>query len=846
MNTAIDYSKTKSFLLYSFRSLRVNRRSYTVLFVSILCMVLMSSNLIIYNSSVSKAENSMVEEKYGTYHARFMGLDLGTATGIAMQDSVRRNAEILYITSVDNPNTKSEVKSAKLSVLRGSAKDLKFRITEGREPGAGEIVINERISRAFSIYTGDTVTFRDVRYVTAKEDLTFTVSGIYSAAEAVDDYIFISENTLSEMLSVDLPEGSEPRAEREYLLADEFLVFKSGVKGMIDKYTQETMGILKIKTGDNVSDRDARSAYQNTNYVSLDKFYQKSSFLVTMLMSIIPAAVAMLVFITLDIHKSMKELSVLSMIGTTPGQFFKMLLLKYFYIYLIAFPAGLALSAILIKLLCVVCDGMNYNDNIMLDFYVSPMAVLILFFLCLAILSLLTYYISKKTTAGTYTEMLSGANNASNIFVQKTNGALLKEGKREKRLASVFFARNRNVNIMFCAVVAVIAAIVTYFSTVLSQEVGNLPVKVDRSDYTVVGDTLRNAEVSTMNGDIVSALSEIEGVDRVICSYGVYETYTGKSAGVYIDPSVTVSKPKETLYGNIQKSGHTNAIVIGEELDQMELLYGQYVVSGDLADLYTVEDSVAIFVHKWANSDVYYRAGDKIELKSAYEIDDRTGNVTEYTSYKVYTIAAVLYDMHDEYENINVMRVLASPETYKKLMFMDQPYKVGVVLEDNSEEGLDRVLPMIKSVCAKYDLKYTNMRDEYLKSRTAMYSSVIFYVILWIALVAIQVLMLSALTGFMLRSRQGYIKTLYMLGADNRKLMKICGTEITISGIACAVLGILLSLIVVFIYIVSVRTVINAYVGWIIGISMLISALLSVGVPYITSRAFFVKSKYLQ
>ena len=76
--------------------------------------------------------------------------------------------------------------------------------------------------------------------------------------------------------------------------------------------------------------QEIRSLYLNRSVVELKKFYDKPSFLITVLMSILPAGVAMLVFVTLDIFKSMKELSTLSMIGTTPKQFFNLLLVKYF------------------------------------------------------------------------------------------------------------------------------------------------------------------------------------------------------------------------------------------------------------------------------------------------------------------------------------------------------------------------------------------------------------------------------------------------------------------------------------------------------------------------------------
>ena len=68
-------SERKSYLLYSRKSLFVNKRSYIILFISVICMVVMSMNIIIYNSSVSNGENETVLHQYGNYHAYFKGIE---------------------------------------------------------------------------------------------------------------------------------------------------------------------------------------------------------------------------------------------------------------------------------------------------------------------------------------------------------------------------------------------------------------------------------------------------------------------------------------------------------------------------------------------------------------------------------------------------------------------------------------------------------------------------------------------------------------------------------------------------------------------------------------------------
>ena len=830
-------NKKISYLLYSVKSLKLNKRSYIVLFISILCMVMMSSNLIIYNSSLSDGENEMTRQTYGTYHAVFSGLGAKKAHQAELSDHIKRFTEIKYITRINNPNTESSVKTAKLAVYPGDMKDLRFDLTEGRLPSENEMIISETLSRAMNVYCGDTMTL-NVDYTDRSEIMTFNISGVYSGAEALKFYAFISDKTFDAMLG--------DYEEYEYCSYDVYIVFDTGSRALIKSCVTGLISDLQIPVDKQLSYQQQREPYYNKEYVEMKQFYEKPLFLLTMLINIIPSCAAIFVFILLDIFKFMNELSILSMIGTTPKQFFGILALKYFFIYIIAFPCGLGASVAAIGILCKVCENMNYNELIYLRFHISPLAVILLFVLCFAILMALTYMISKKTTSGTYYEMLSGSASVDNIFVRNTSSGILKEGKRTGRLALLFYARNRKKNLLFTAVICILAGVITYFSAVISQKIGNLPVSADRGDYVITGDILKNSASSTISEDAYEAFIKTEGVKRAISSYYEYPGYNGNRPVCYIDPSKNVSKPRSFHgAGTIQKQLNTRAVIIAEEYDRAELLYGDMTVSGSLSSLYDGTEKVAIFVHAWADSDAYYRAGDMIEIKPSYETDERTGEVTQYTSYRFYEIGAVLYDVNDEYENVNVVRFLTAPEVYTEITYIDRPAQLSLVLEDGAYGNAD-ILSNVRKICKEYDFTYEDAHITYRQQISAMKATVAFYTILLSAAMFILLMMILSLTGFITGSNSGTYKTMHMIGADKKALMRIFGTESAVTGAVSAAGCVIISLIVIAIYASFVNLITNVFTVAVIVSAVCVTALLSFAIPVIYSKVYFDRENYLK
>ena len=829
--------KIKSYLLYSLKSLKLNKQSYLVLFISILCMVMMSSNLIIYNSSQSNGENEMIRQTYGTYHARFTGINYKKAHQAELSDHVKRYTEIKYLTKVDNPNTASSVKNAKLAVYDGQLQDLNFNIKEGETPEKNELLISKTLSTAMDVYVGDKITL-NVDYTDKNEDITFVISGVYDGAEALKYYAFISEDMFAALLS--------DRDESEYCSYDVYIVFDSNSRAIIKSRITSMIADLQISVDKQLTYQQQREPFYNKEYVEMKRFYEKPIFILTMLINIIPSAAAIFVFILLDIFKFMNELSILSMIGTTPKQFFKILALKYFFIYLIAFPCGLALSAGVIGTLCAVCSNMNYNELIYLKFNISPLAVMLLFVMCLLILLILTYVISKKTTSGTYYEMLSKSASVNNIFVQKTSAGILKEKKRKTRIALLFYARNRKKNLLFTAVICVLAGVVTYFSLIISQRIGNIPVSIDRGDYTVSGDTVKNSASSTVSKEAYDALLDIEGVKRIISSYFEYPGYDGSRPVCYIKPSKILSKPASFhSAGKIQKQLNTRAVILSEEPDRAELLYGDFVVSGSLDSLYDGTGKVAVFVHAWADDENYYRAGDIIEIKPAYETDERTGEITQYTSYRTYEIGAVLFDRNDEYENVNIVRFLTDRDLFAELTGISDPAEVSLVLEDGAYES-GSAITAIREICKEYDFKYEDVHTLFNRQKAAVKATVAFYTVLLTAAVFILVLMLISLSGFVFGSNADTIKTVHMIGADKKSLDSVFGTESLITGLVNAAASVLISLFVIIVYASFVNIIYNAVTVAVIVSSIAFIAIITAAIPALYAKRYFAKEKYLK
>ncbi len=833
-------SERKSFLVYSLKSLLVDKRAYMMLFISVVCMVVMSMNIIIYNSSVSRGENDTVIRQYGDYHAAFKQIDKETSLYIDMYGHIGQIANVTTVCKVANPNKASDISSATLAGYTDGLGSLYINVESGSYPQDGQIMISDEISRAFSLYVGDKTGIR-VRYSGYVQDKDYTVCGIFSSAQAARGYIFISQGELDSILSIDTYSGSP--------LYDKYVSYDTDFAPKIKRHTDEIIEYMRKNAQDEEEKEDAqyedeeeskeeiRSLYLNTAVVSLKKFYQKPSFLITMVMSVLPAAVAMLVFVTLDIFKSMKELSVLSMIGTTPKQFFKLLISKYFVIYLASFPVGVILSAVVIKILCVVCGRMNNNEKIYLAFHIDGAAVCIMFAMCLAILGGITYYVSQKTTAVSYTKMISASNDVNNIFVANSANRLLSGGKKLRTIGVTFFVRNRRVNTMFCVVMAVLMGIFSYFSMVLCQQVGSIPVAVDRGDFTIVGDEAIGVQFSTIDDSTVDKIENINGVKRVIKSYYVTDYYDEVIPLIRLNPAKIISKPKTKLTATLQKSYITDVLAMSYEQDRAEFLFGRYVVSGSLDNVFNNEGSVAIFVHDWQNSSDYYRVGDTVDLRASYVTEN--GAAVRNYEYKKYTVGAVLYDPLDKYENIDVVRILSDTETFKTLTYMTEPAMLEVVLENNTDEEMTRVGEILRGICKTDAVRYTDSKTEYLQNKAQMISSVMFYGILWIIILCIVVMLLITMTDYLLVSNSQTSKTLNMIGCGANGLFKIFGTEFFCCGSLSAIMGILLSIVMIIAYSSFASIPYNGYIYAILTASVAIPSVLCTCIPLAVSKRFF-------
>lgn len=824
-------AKRISYLLYSDRSLFVNKSSYIILFISIVCMIVMSSDLIIYNSSLSKAENDTVKAEYGSFHAMLEGTAVRDSDKVNSFSYIKNSDDVCVFCTIASPSTQRIAKLAKYSDDYDS---LKIKLISGSLPGLDEVMVSEDISRNFSLLIGDKYTV-NMMYGGNEKKVEFTVSGIYSACAKGVQYMFLSDETVGRIQDYD--------GYYEDCTYDKYITFKSDKKTKIYRYTDdliETLGLSKTEYDEDgeVISSTSRNDFLNINVVNLKKFYEKSGFISTIAMSIIPAGVSILVFIVLDIYRSMRELSTLCMIGTTPKQFFGILLRKYALIYIIAFPVGLLISALSIAILGLIFSRINSGDVFYFSYSISLRAVIILFLLCFSILCLITYIVSTKTSTSTYLNSLSEAKNANSIFVRSTSNVIFKTTFRKLRLGLTFFARNRRVNLMFCSVTAVLCAVFSYFTLVITQQIGNTPYVEQLSDITVYVDTEYYPNVSSVPTSVSTQIASLDGVTSLYRSYSSSKLECD-DVYAYIDGSKNVSKSSSTTsITGLRKFLTTKALVISEDCERAEFLYGDYLVSGSIDSIYS-ENSVAIFVHTWQNSDKYYQAGDYIPLKSP---------ATDDTFLQV-KIGAVFYDPFDEYENVNVLRVLTSADMFSFLCGENEPNSLAIISSTEDETQFTEVYNKINEICKNGGLICENTREQNRSEKSRVISSVAFYSVLWISVVFILILMLFSLTGFMLNSRRSTIGTLSMIGTSGKELFKIFGTEFTVCGIISSLFGLILSSVVIIIYnklssITYTKVIYNNIVNTIIICSVIFSSLCCILIPMLSALRYFKKEKY--
>ncbi len=816
-------NKKIGYLLYSKRSLTVDFRSYAVLFISIICMVVMSCNIMIYNASLSKGENDTVIKKYGEYHVVVNNVDNVNNDKINTLEYIKRTYDFPVLSSVANPNEQSSLKTAKLSAYSTEMSGLQLNIVNGNYPNTDEIMVSEKVSRAFSLLIGDSVDFY-LNYAGTPGVYSFKISGIFDGCEGLDDYILLSDETKKAILDF-------PTYYLNYSY-DKFILFDTDFKPYINKYTDSVLKLAGNATLKDENGFSTRTDYMNNEYVNLKKFYEKSGFAVTLLLSIIPAAVCIFIFAVLDVSKSDKDLSTLSMIGTTSSQFFGILISKYTVIYAAAFPIGVILSCLLMYILTLFTQNINTADDIYISFSVSLRAVVILFVICYAVLCAVTYLVSKKTSSTSYSDSVSLMKDMNNVFVRRTSLGLLSEKHRKVKLGLTFLARNRKINLMFSCVIGIIFAVFFYFVLLITQNVGNNVISVTRGDYTFVADELLQGGDKYVSD---SAVSQLKGIDNVK-SVDLYYSNRG-GVSIFIDGDKHVSKPQTSSIATLEKLYSTDVLLISDSYENASTLYGEYVKSGELENIYN-SNSVALFVHTWQDSDSYFRAGDTVRLK--------TVGVNEY---KNYTVGAVIYIEADEYENRDVVRILTSSDTFFEFTAQTSADSVSITMDELSDEQRSETELKLLQICR--DEKLTMQKDYEIYSTQVKKATALntFYVSLAAIIFAILIALPYALTVFLLRSRKNTVKTMHMLGCGSMELFSVFGVEYFCSGILSSLIGSVLSGVIYICYrTVSNITYTRFYIGSFASVfafsAIFVCTLVCVTVPCIAAYVYFKKSRF--
>ncbi len=825
LNNKTELSPKKiSYLLYAFRSLSVDLRSYTVLFLSLVCMIVMSCNIIIYNASLCKGENETVIKNYGEYHLLTENVNESSSLKIDQLDYVERSYNVCVLADIKNTNTSSALDTAKLAIHKKDMTGLYVNVINGVYPGIDEVMISQKTARAFSLTLGDTVDV-ELYYGNEEKSMSFPIVGIYDGCEEVDDYIFLNEETGAAIQDYD----------QYYLFCiyDKFILFNTDFKPYINKYTDEVLGMtgnteLKDENGFSI-----RTDFLNNKYVDLEEFYEKPGFLITVLLSIIPAAVCIFVFSVLDVTKSMKELSTLSMIGTTSKQFFMILISKYSVIYAAAFPVGFLISSILMFLLILFSSGLNTVNEVYISYTVSFPAVLILFIFCYLILSAVTFFVAKNTSSTSYSDSLSVMKDMDNVFVRSTSAGILKPKGRKTKLGLIFSARNRKVNLMFSVVVGVIFSVFIYFALVISQSMGNTVLDKDTADYSFEPDKMVSSEVDFLSDQALSDLKNFSFTDRLDLSY-----IDRSAVKIFIEGDKHISKPQTSSIKTIEKLYTTDILLFSEGYERAEAMFGEYVVSGNLMDVYE-KGQVALFVHTWNDSNEYFHAGDTVRL-STPRTDSRLKN---------HTLGAVIYIKNDEYENIDVVRLLVNSDTFTKFTDQKQPQKAGICLSDNVQADHDEIEKQLLNICKENSLVMTNEYELNEAEKEKMQSSVVFYSILGVSVLIILIIMPFALTKFLLESRKNTIRTFHMIGTSRYELLKIFGVEFIISGALSCLSGSILSAIVYFAYrglsnLTYTAFYFNSFTTVFMLCSYLAATVVCITVPFLSSYHYFSRGQY--
>ena len=793
----------KSYYHYPIRSFLRNKRAYVLLACSILCMVILCASVLIYYASSYEAEVETLRREVGPQHTEFYDLSPDAVPAYTDHDYIKDAQTIKLYASADNPDTFASFSQVYFTEYTKDAADYFYlKLTEGRLPEAfGEIIVSEDAERYFDCFALDEEQPVDIFVRGKYNSVTFKVVGVFSCASTASQYVFASEETALYLKSEDVYQQS--------YTTDVYLTFKGSNRTAIKANMQKLVDDLDMKAKDKEGNESA-IGYEARNAMLSDlaliaPYYEGATMLLMFLFSILPAGVALAVFIYLDMQKNLRELATLTMIGASWKQIFRMQLLKYGAIFLAVFPFGIAGAAGLMYAVCRLTDAIS-PDKVFLWFRFDIGAMLILLFLSALILCGVVYYISKRMTSVAHADMLSAAHNASNIFVARTSNILFSENRILDRISVLFFTRNRGVNRLFCVVVILLVCIYSFFSQQITLEYKEAPDSdtMELVDFYLYGDAASSIVYDTMTTDTEDALEKLEHVTNIQRRMEISEFYS------YVDGLLIESDIEKQLVSNsvvngkfgtgnnyrVWKRNVTDVELIGADSDLLNMLIGGDVVAGTLDALYEDKDTIALVVHGWAGgNEKFYQEGDVLKLRTTWTEPDEEaedGECTMRSDWKEYTVGAVIYRPEDNaYEDF--ITVYTSCELFSELAGIEDVYSYALQCDSDDEETLASVREALKPLEFEYKFTVTDIHEEMRQAQAEAMHTVFYIALMQSFVLIVAVLLLIAMAHFMLEVRAPSMRAMYLIGAQHTQIFRMNIVEFLIASLVSSVAGIVLA-----------------------------------------------------
>ncbi|MBE6657585.1 MAG: hypothetical protein E7604_03980 [Ruminococcaceae bacterium] len=801
-----QFKTIKSYYHYPVRSFLRNKRAYILLACSILCMVILCASVLIYYASSYEADVEMLRRENGPQHTQFYDLDPLLVPSYTERSYIRDYTAVNIYASADNPDELASFSQVYFTEYSEDTADyFHMQLTSGRMPEAfGEILVSDDAERYFSTFTLDEEQPVGVFAQGGYHDISFRVVGTFTSAAPAMQYVFCNDETAAYL-----------RGSGNFGITyttDVYLTFKgadrNGIKANMDKLIDDVGLVDKDKDG-NVTDINYAERNNLLSEVALiPPYYEGATMLVMFLFSILPAGIALAVFIYLDMQKNLRELATLTMIGATWIQIFRMQLLKYGAIFLAVFPFGIAGAAGLMSLVCALTENIS-ADRVFLWFRFDIGAMVILLLLSAAILCGVVFVISKRMTSVAHSQMLSAVHQSGNIFVAKTSDILFTEKNLIERISVLFFTRNRGINRLFCIVVILLVCIYTFFSQQISIEYAEAPdaKEMELVDFYLYGDEAVSIIYDTMTTDTEDAVAAIEHVAGIERRMEISEFYE------YIDEILVESDIEKQLVSNAVKNGQfgqtntgrvwkrnvTDVELIGADEELLHMLVGADVVSGSLDNVYGNEDTIALVVHGWASgNEKFYHEGDVLALRTSYAVEDSSaedGYSKVRTDWKEYKVGAVIYRPEDHpYEDF--ITVYTTPDLFTALTGISDVYSYAVRCDSDDEEVLNAVRADLAALEIDYKFTVTDIHEELRQAKLAALHAVLFIAIMQSFVLIVAILLLVAMAHFMLEVRAPSMRAMYLIGAQHTQIARMNILEFMIASVLSSVAGIFASAVI--------------------------------------------------